>query len=102
MVSALEPSLVRILGPDGAAPVGAGCLVTDRHVVTCAHVIAEALGIDEMQPDARGAEVLVDFAFSEEAAEAQGQVEAWWPAADPDSPPRHGKADVAVLSLRGE
>ncbi len=30
MVSALEPSLVRVLGPDGAAPVGAGCLVTDH------------------------------------------------------------------------
>ena len=46
MASALESCLVRIYGRDGAV-VGAGFLVAEKHVVTCAHVVLRALGLPD-------------------------------------------------------
>lgn len=55
---ALHLGLVRIFGNKGV-PVGAGFLVDHRRIITCAHVVAAALGVH----DATGAsgEVTLDF-----------------------------------------
>jgi hypothetical protein len=46
----LEASLVRIHTIDGEV-VGGGFLVEERHVLTCTHVIAQALGLTETGVD---------------------------------------------------
>lgn len=45
MTAALDSSLVRIYS-NGGNVVGAGFLVSQQRILTCAHVIADALGID--------------------------------------------------------
>ena len=40
----LKPCIVRIWRSTGEV-VGAGFLVGEKHILTCAHVVAEALGL---------------------------------------------------------
>lgn len=53
MAAPLESSVVRIYSKSGKV-IGAGFLVSSRHVLTCAHVVTDALGISrttQEQPD---------------------------------------------------
>ncbi|MCA1990847.1 MAG: trypsin-like peptidase domain-containing protein [Coleofasciculus sp. S288] len=53
MAAPLESSVVRIYSKSGKV-VGAGFLVSSKHVLTCAHVVTDALGIPrttQQQPD---------------------------------------------------
>jgi hypothetical protein len=50
MQESLEASLIRIHTPDGHV-VGAGFLVGERHILTCAHVVAGALGVADDTPE---------------------------------------------------
>ncbi len=95
-----ELYLVRILGPDERA-VGVGALVGSHEVLTCAHVVNAALGLDaraQHQPD--GA-VLLDFPLVPNLSASQhpttysARVTKWLP------PPRDGAAgdDIAGLVL---
>jgi hypothetical protein len=92
----LEPNLICIKGRNNA-PVGAGCLITERHVVTCAHVVAEAIGYDEYEVMTPTQLVPLEFAFAGGTDEAS--VEAWWPVAREGEEPLHGRADLALLAL---
>jgi WD40 repeat protein len=77
-------------------PVGGGVVVDERHVLTCAHVVVDALGdaITPVQPPQGTVEV--DF-LTADAAPATARVVAggWVP------PDRTGRGDVAVLELPG-
>ena len=71
-------------------PVGAGVLVTERHIVTCAHVVAPTL-----QPERPREPVYVQFQFvgtSENIAAVVAE-DGWFP----ERP--EGGADLAVLEL---
>ncbi len=57
--SSLEPSIVRICRADGIV-VGAGFLVGERQVLTCAHVVAGALGLADDTPEKPQAPVSLD------------------------------------------
>jgi len=50
MATQLEPSIVRIRKSNGTV-VGAGFLVQEKYVLTCAHVVAQALGISLYTPE---------------------------------------------------
>jgi hypothetical protein len=50
MQESLEASLVRLHTADGRV-VGAGFLVGERHILTCAHVVAGALGLADDTPE---------------------------------------------------
>ena len=91
----LEPAIVRILSPTGA-PSGAGCLVRDHYVVTCAHVVAAALGLAETHEALPTQEVTLDFPFLR-SARLTASVVTWWPYRLPI--PSDGRCDVAVLQL---
>ncbi|MGW6769034.1 nSTAND1 domain-containing NTPase [Streptomyces sp. NPDC055037] len=56
----LAAAVLRVRYPDGTA-VGVGFLVTGELAVTCAHVVASALGLDEDERPAPGATVEVDL-----------------------------------------
>ncbi|MEV6423139.1 hypothetical protein [Streptomyces sp. NPDC051662] len=103
----LAAAVLRVRYPDGTA-VGAGFLVTGELAVTCAHVVASALGLDDDERPAAGATVEVDLPLGPAAGPAVG--EAAGPAAGPvivpalveywpeDGP--SGARDIAVLRLR--
>ncbi len=88
--------VVRIFGP-GARPVGVGALVGPREIVTCAHVVNAALGLDPRNQRKPGDPVTLDFplAAGPGAIRGRAQVVRWLP------PPRDGAAgdDVAGLVL---
>ena len=91
---------VRISGPDGTAG-GLGVLVDATHVITCAHVVNAALGLDEFaQPQPKGQPLLVWFPLLDraEAGPVAAEVVKWLP------PPKPGVAgdDIAGLELIGQ
>ncbi|MEV0138417.1 serine protease [Streptomyces globisporus] len=91
----LNAAVVRVAGVTGAV-VGGGFLVTVDRVLTCAHVVSDALGRGRDLPVAAGAEVLIDFPLADGAGErVVAEVEQWIP----EEPQQCG--DLAVLRLRG-
>jgi S1-C subfamily serine protease len=60
MTVALNSAVVRIRATDGRM-IGVGFLVGQRQILTCAHVIAQALDLPEDAPESLQCEVLLDF-----------------------------------------
>ena len=56
----VDTSIVRIRMPDRTV-VGAGFLVDERYIFTCAHVVTQALGLPEDVPEAPQAQLWLDF-----------------------------------------
>ncbi len=90
MTQKLETSLVRIQTPQGT-PVGSGFLVADRVALTCAHVVASALGLQAVPADAPPEGVLLDFPLLAPGEPLTARVTVWQP-----------ERDVAALELVGE
>jgi Trypsin-like peptidase domain len=90
--------VVGLIGPRGDA-VGVGVLVGAREIVTCAHVVNQALGLDQRSQAAPTDRVTARFPLlgsPDTAVEAfSAQVRVWMP------PPREGAAgdDLAGLVL---
>jgi hypothetical protein len=94
---ALAQAVVRVRGTRGRS-VGTGFLAAGDLVLTCAHVVSDALGLPRGEPVTAGAAVRVDFPLVHEETEAgpsgcTARVERWVPI----RPDRTG--DVAVLRL---
>ncbi|MFC9430400.1 trypsin-like peptidase domain-containing protein [Streptomyces sp. NPDC056987] len=100
----LAAAVLRVRAPDDGTVVGAGFLVTGELALTCAHVVASALGLRPGERPAEGAVVEVDLPLnggpgtgSGAAPPALATVEpAHWPADGGAS----GAEDIAVLRLR--
>jgi WD40 repeat protein len=92
----LEHSLICIMGRNNT-PVGAGCLLTERHVVTCAHVVSAAIGYDDYERVPPTQLVPLEFAFA--GGTDAAVVEIWWPVARDGEEPLDGRADLALLRL---
>ena len=86
----MQKSVVRIRKANGQV-VGAGFLVAERWVLTCAHVIRDALELDETPPRAPQADVYLDFPLVNPAHTLGARVIAWQP-----------EQDVAGLELSGD
>src|SRR5215469_15678620 len=85
-------------GQNGFQPrvFGMGILVTETEVVTCAHVIDEALGLNGQEP-ANQAVVSMCFPFAENTACVEGIVdlERWFPPTK-----KKGRSDISVICLQ--
>jgi hypothetical protein len=94
----LKHMVVRILAPDANGTfTGLGYLVSEDVVLTCAHVIADALSIDRREPRAPTEEVFVDAPFAPgERPQVKALVvpEGWLPLRTD-----HDIFDLAVLRL---
>ena len=99
-----EGFTVRVLRTGGTGPAGVGIVVSDRHIVTCAHVVNGAIGGRVQRAQERpGPEVRIQVDFPL-LGDAEGgplrscRIEAWTP------PPSSGFSggDVAGLVLVGE
>ncbi|MFE0175749.1 trypsin-like peptidase domain-containing protein [Streptomyces sp. NPDC059002] len=97
--SVLASAVVRIGGSDGAIG-GAGFLVAPDLVITCAHVVSDALDLPRDGVVETGAEVAVDLPLADGAGSGEGagqgaaEVLRWVPVGDDQS------GDVALLRLR--
>lgn len=100
MTEALKAALVRIRGAVCSIS-GTGFLAADCHIVTCAHVVAQALGCAESQTEPPAGEVSLDFPHSAPQTLQAGRV-IGWRLVRPDQPEGTGGAeDIAVLELSG-
>ncbi len=98
----LQKSLVRILTEGGEARhvVGAGFLVSLHHILTCAHVVADALGIPRDASTAPTAPVWLDWPLVAGSPPMTAQVTCWHPV---NMAAQVGDLDdIAVLELAGE
>jgi WD40 repeat protein len=90
----LDPAIVRLRDAKGDV-VGAGFLIGPRHLVTCAHVVAAAVGWPGDRSFPTNAEVRLDFPLVEPDNDVVAKVVLWrWPA-EPTG------LDVAVLEVVG-
>jgi hypothetical protein len=93
LVPPYSTSLVRIRDAGGRRVVGAGFLIDDDLVCTCAHVVAEALDL-RADDTADGKEVALDFPYLSEP-QVRARVVAIDPLRDDES------GDIALLRLLG-
>lgn len=76
---------------------GAGFLVSDRQIVTCAHVIAAALGVNGTSSSPPDGDMLVDFPLVAPERLCQAKVICWH-----SIEPGASIEDIAVLEIQGE
>ncbi len=95
MQESLEASLVRIRTADGRV-VGAGFLVGERHILTCTHVISQALGLPDSPADAPQGVISLDFPLVSPHTFLTACVVQWCP------PLSDGRGDIAGLELQGD
>jgi len=95
MQELVEASLVRIRTAEGKV-VGAGFLVGERHILTCAHVISQALGLANAPVDPPQGLISLDFPLVAPRTLLTASVVQWCP------PQPDGRGDIAGLELQSE
>ncbi|MFH9070677.1 trypsin-like peptidase domain-containing protein [Streptomyces alboflavus] len=90
------PPVVAVLARADDAAVGAAALLSTHRVLTCAHVVNEALGLAPLSA-ARPVEDVLQVAFERRTVRIKAQIEVWLP-------PRPGggaawQGDLCVLAL---
>jgi Novel STAND NTPase 1/WD domain, G-beta repeat/Trypsin-like peptidase domain/TIR domain len=94
MQESLDVSLVRIRTPNGGV-VGAGFLVGERQILTCAHVVSQALDLVDAPLDVPQGIVSLDFPLLPPRTLFSASVILWCP------PLSDGRGDIAGLELQG-
>ena len=79
MSTTLESSIIRIRRTHDNMVVGAGFLVTEKLVLTCARVVCEALGISQDSLEIPTQEVSLDFALVAPGDILTAKVVEWLP-----------------------
>ena len=95
MPESIDTSLVRIRTIGGGV-VGAGFLVGKCQVLTCAHVVAQALDLPETSRDPPLAPIVLDFPLLAPRTRLAARVVFWCPVSD------DGSGDIAGLELLGD
>src|SRR5215471_3167139 len=92
MHTQLKAAIVRIFATQGHI-VGMGFLVSERTVLSCAHVITAALRIAEGTPNPPTETILLDFPLIAPDRYLRAHVNFWQP------PQPNGGGDITVLQL---
>ncbi|MFG6107514.1 trypsin-like peptidase domain-containing protein [Leptothoe sp. EHU-05/26/07-4] len=103
MKRGLDNSLIRIYDANERC-VGIGVLISKKYFLTCAHVVADALGLERTVSRAPKGIIRLDFPFliEHELLTAQVVEEGWQPMRrDVSTRPQRGE-DIAVLRLHRE
>ncbi len=95
MQDSLNASLVRMRTTDGRV-VGAGFLVGERQIITCAHVVSQALDLSDYPLDAPQGLIALDFPLIPPRTLYSARVVLWCP------PLSDGRGDIVGLELQGE
>ena len=103
---AFESAIARIYRPNVEYPnqgvVGAGFLISQQYLVTCAHVIASALGIRQETPETPTKSIDLDFPRVAPGQKLKAKVVFWKPVQSFTASPSEPGEDIAVLELEGE
>ena len=83
----LKQAVVRIFSQTRKV-VGGGFLASDRHVITCAHVINQSFGLENDSPDKPEGEITLDFPLIARGQHLTAEVVVW------------SSEDIAVLELK--
>ena len=95
-IGLLKKAIARIYHANGSV-IGAGFLISESCLLTCAHVVTEALGIPQTTSELPTALVELDFPFVSSSTPLKAQVIFW----SPVKPGRRGE-DIAGLKLEGK
>src|SRR4028119_2419161 len=98
MVTPLESSVVRIYSNSGKV-IGAGFLVSQKHILTCAHVVASALSIAPTTSEMPTAEVSLDFPRIAAGVRHTAKVVFWRPVHPNPTTLEEFEEDIAALEL---
>ncbi|MFD5699999.1 VMAP-C domain-containing protein [Streptomyces lasiicapitis] len=90
------PPVVAVLARAGEAAAGAGALLSAHRVLTCAHVVNEALGLAPLS-EVRPVDDVVQVSFERRTVRIKAQIEVWVPPRRGGGAAWHG--DLCVLSL---
>lgn len=93
MPTPLESSVIRIYS-NNSKVVGAGFLVSQKYILTCAHVVADALGIARNTAEMPNAEVRLDFPLLAAKQLFTARIVFWRPVN-----PNEFAEDIAALEL---
>ena len=93
MSAPFESSIVRIYAQSGKA-IGAGFLVGQKQILTCAHVVAYALGYRHSPEPMPEAEISLDFPLLDAGKMLKAKVVFWRPVN-----PNQKYEDIAGLEL---
>ncbi|WP_375472497.1 trypsin-like peptidase domain-containing protein [uncultured Nostoc sp.] len=93
MAAILDLSIVRIYSNSGKV-IGAGFLVSQKYILTCAHVVADALGLPRKTTQMPDAEITLDFPLVAAQQYLKAKVVFWKPV-NPDAEAE----DIAGLEL---
>jgi hypothetical protein len=85
-----ERSIARIVSKNGSV-VGAGFLIDGRYLLTCFHVVARALNLQNDQKISKNSNIRLDFPLSNPGRLVEATVVFWSP---------ESEEDIAVLELR--
>jgi len=91
----IDTSIVRIRMADRTV-VGAGFLVDEQHIFTCAHVVTQSLDLPEDISDAPQAPIWLDFPLLAPKKLLTAKVVRWLPKQEDE------RGDIAVLELQGD
>lgn len=94
MAALLDSSIVRIYS-NGGKVIGAGFLVSQKYILTCAHVVADALGLPRNTAQMPDAEITFDFPLVAAMQRFQAKVVFWLPVN-----PSMAVEDIAGLELK--
>ncbi|HXD34132.1 MAG TPA: SIR2 family protein [Pyrinomonadaceae bacterium] len=100
MADQITSSVVRLINQQGSV-VGIGYRVSDNQVITCAQMVALALGITADSAPAPDAIVMVDFPFIEKGKRFEARILSWRTLDSELVVPLEEFADIAVLELGG-
>jgi hypothetical protein len=92
MTERLKPAIVRLWDITNKI-VGAGILVGPRQVITCAHVIRDALKLSKTPEQPPNQEIMLDFPFPAPGIFLSAQVKIWKPRKE------NGSGDIAGLEI---
>ena len=96
MNNQLKAGLVRVLMGGWDVPLGVGFLISDKHVLTCAHVIAQVLSIPPDTPMMPTQTIRLEFPFVTLGTILTARVVRWYPVQFNAS---HALEDIAILEL---
>jgi hypothetical protein len=99
MPEAFDHSIVQFLNADGSRAVGTGFAISPRHVLTCTHVLASALGQDARQPIPLGTPFTASLPLNPCQQSIHLTLQVSHPRAE--QPDIHTSEDISLLEITG-
>lgn len=96
----IKSSVVRILSQSNEI-VGVGFLISNKHVMTCAHVVAAVLNVSDESPDAPDGVISFDFPLVAPGTFIKGRVVSWCPVRASNMISPQIAEDIAVIEVSG-